>query len=69
MFQTQHGNSQDDLSHEFASATVVGSAIFRMQGAEGCGLCNFENKSKNLKKSKNKSKKFKNPFKKMKIKN
>ena len=36
MFQTQHENSLDGLSLEFVLATVVGSAIFRMQGAEGC---------------------------------
>ena len=35
-FETQHENSQDGLSLEFVSATVVGSAIFRMQGVEGC---------------------------------
>ena len=34
-FQAQHANSQDGLSLELVSATVVGSAIFRMQGAEG----------------------------------
>ena len=37
-FQTQHEKSQVGLSLEFVSATVVGSAIFRMQGAEGCAF-------------------------------
>ena len=38
MFQTEHKNSQDGLSLEFVSATVVGSAILRTHGAEGCAL-------------------------------
>ena len=36
MFQTQHENSHDGFSLEFVSATMVGSAQFRMQEAEGC---------------------------------
>ena len=35
---TAKKKSQDCLSLEFDSANVVGSAIFRMQGAEGCGF-------------------------------
>ena len=40
-FQTQHENIQDGLSLEFISATVVGSAILRMQGAEGCVVVKY----------------------------
>ena len=36
MFQTEHESIHDGLSLEFVSATMVGSAVFRMQGAEGC---------------------------------
>ena len=35
-FQTQYENSQDGLFLEVVSATMLGSAIFRMQRAEGC---------------------------------
>ena len=39
MFQTQHENNQHGFFLEFVSATMAASAIFRMQGAEGCGVC------------------------------
>ena len=35
-FQTLHATSQDGSSLELSQPPRVGSAIFRMQGAEGC---------------------------------